>query len=43
VVAVIRSSFPPEKTKRILSHKREYVCIVATAIIIVGYLFNAIL
>jgi len=25
VVAVIRSSFPPEKTKRILSHKREYV------------------
>jgi len=25
VVAIIRSSFPPEKTKRILSHKREYV------------------
>ena len=25
VVAVIRTSFPPEKTKRILSHKREYV------------------
>jgi len=25
VVAIIRSWFPPEKTKRILSHKREYV------------------
>jgi len=25
VVAVIRTSFPPEKTKRMLSHKREYV------------------
>ena len=25
VVAIIRSSFPPEKTKRLLSHKREYV------------------
>ncbi|ABQ24654.1 permease [Geotalea uraniireducens] len=25
VVAIIRSSFPPEKTKRILSHKRKYV------------------
>jgi len=25
VVAIIRASFPPEKTKRILSHKREYV------------------
>ena len=25
VVAVIRTSFPPEKTKRLLSHKREYV------------------
>ena len=25
VVAVIRSSFPPEKTKRILSRKREYI------------------
>ncbi len=25
VVAVIRASFPPEKTKRLLSHKREYV------------------
>lgn len=24
-VAIIRSSFPPERTKRILSHKREYV------------------
>ena len=23
VVAVIRTSFPPEKTKRMLSHKRE--------------------
>jgi uncharacterized protein len=25
VVAVIRSGFPPEKTKRILSHNREYI------------------
>ena len=25
VVAIIRTSFPPEKTKRMLSHKREYV------------------
>jgi uncharacterized membrane protein YraQ (UPF0718 family) len=25
VVAIIRSWFPPEKTKRILSHKREYI------------------
>jgi len=25
VVAIIRSQFPPEKTKRILSHKREYI------------------
>jgi uncharacterized protein len=24
-VAIIRSQFPPEKTKRILSHKREYI------------------
>ena len=24
-VAIIRTSFPPEKTKRMLSHKREYV------------------
>jgi uncharacterized membrane protein YraQ (UPF0718 family) len=25
VVAIIRTSFPPERTKRILSHKREYI------------------
>ncbi len=25
VVAIIRSSFPPERTKRILSHNREYI------------------
>ncbi|TFG46796.1 MAG: permease [Candidatus Brocadiia bacterium] len=25
VVAIIRSQFPPEKTKQILSHKREYI------------------
>ena len=25
VVAIIRTSFPPERTKRLLSHKREYV------------------
>jgi len=33
VVAVIRSSFPPEKTKRILSHKREYVGNVLAALL----------
>ncbi len=25
VVAIVRASFPPERTKRILSHKREYI------------------
>jgi uncharacterized membrane protein YraQ (UPF0718 family) len=25
IVALIRSSFPPERTKRILSHKKEYI------------------
>ncbi len=25
VVAIIRSYFPPEKTKKILSHKREFI------------------
>ncbi len=25
IVAIIRTSFPPEKTKRMLSHKREYM------------------
>ena len=25
LVAIVRTSFPPEKTKRMLSHKREYV------------------
>jgi uncharacterized protein len=33
VVAVIRSSFPPEKTRRILSHKREYVGNVLAALL----------
>jgi uncharacterized membrane protein YraQ (UPF0718 family) len=33
VVAVIRSWFPPEKTKRILSHKREYVGNVLAALL----------
>ncbi|RII29071.1 MAG: hypothetical protein CXR31_04175 [Geobacter sp.] len=33
VVAVIRSSFPPEKTKRILSHKRLYVGNVLAALL----------
>ena len=33
VVAMIRSSFPPEKTKRILSHKREYVGNVLAALL----------
>ena len=33
VVAVIRSSFPPEKTRRILSHKREYIGNVLAALL----------
>jgi len=33
VVAVIRSSFPPERTKRLLSHKREYVGNVLAALL----------
>lgn len=33
VVAIIRSSFPPEKTKRMLSHKREYVGNVLAALL----------
>ncbi len=33
VVAIIRSSFPPEKTKRILSHEREYVGNVLAALL----------
>jgi uncharacterized membrane protein YraQ (UPF0718 family) len=33
VVAIIRSSFPPEKTRRILSHKREYVGNVLAALL----------
>jgi hypothetical protein len=33
VVAVIRSWFPPERTKRILSHKREYVGNVMAALL----------
>jgi len=33
IVAIIRSSFPPEKTKRILSHKREYVGNVLAALL----------
>jgi len=33
VVAIIRSSFPPEKTKRILSHKRAYVGNVLAALL----------
>jgi uncharacterized membrane protein YraQ (UPF0718 family) len=33
VVAIIRSSFPPERTKRILSHKREYVGNVLAALL----------
>jgi hypothetical protein len=32
-VAIIRSWFPPEKTKRILSHKREYVGNVVAALL----------
>lgn len=33
VVAIIRSSFPPEKTKRMLSHKREFVGNVLAALL----------
>ena len=33
VVAIIRSWFPPERTKRILSHKREYVGNVIAALL----------
>ncbi len=33
VVAVIRTSFPPEKTRRMLSHKREYVGNVLAALL----------
>lgn len=33
VVAVIRTSFPPEETKRMLSHKREYVGNVLAALL----------
>ena len=32
-VAIIRTSFPPEKTKQILSHKREYVGNVLAALL----------
>lgn len=33
VVAIIRTSFPPEKTKQLLSHKREYVGNVLAALL----------
>jgi uncharacterized membrane protein YraQ (UPF0718 family) len=33
VVAIIRSQFPPEKTKRILSHRREYIGNVLAALL----------
>lgn len=33
VVAIIRTSFPPERTKRMLSHKREYVGNVLAALL----------
>jgi uncharacterized membrane protein YraQ (UPF0718 family) len=33
VVAIIRSSFPPERTKRLLSHKREYIGNVLAALL----------
>ena len=33
VVAIIRSSFPPERTKQMLSHKREYVGNVLAALL----------
>src|SRR5664279_1386591 len=33
VVAIIRTSFPPEKTKRLLSHTREYIGNVLAALL----------
>lgn len=33
VVAIIRTSFPPEKTKQMLSHKREYIGNVLAALL----------
>lgn len=33
IVAIIRSSFPPERTKQLLSHKREYVGNVLAALL----------
>lgn len=33
VVAIVRSQFPPEKTKQILSHKREYIGNVLAALL----------
>ena len=33
VVAILRTSFPPERTKRLLSHKREYVGNVLAALL----------
>ena len=33
VVAIVRTSFPPERTKRILSHEREYVGNVMAALL----------
>jgi uncharacterized protein len=33
VIAIIRAYFPPEKTKRILSHKREYIGNVMAALL----------
>ncbi len=33
VVAIVRASFPPERTKRILSHRREYVGNVLAALL----------
>ena len=40
-VAIIRAYFPPEKTKRILSHKREYIGNIMAALlgIVTPFLF----
>ena len=33
IVAIIRSYFPPEKTKKILSHKREFIGNIVAALL----------
>ncbi|MEJ2696377.1 MAG: hypothetical protein P8013_06985 [Candidatus Sulfobium sp.] len=47
-VSVIRSYFPPERTKKLLTHKKTLIgkviaALMAVMIMSVGYLFNAAL